>query len=256
MRLAPIWMSTLCLIFATTTHGQEAVEPPGSEKDLKTQTLEAGAAIMQTDSPVDALNIHLVGIHPMKADPNHQMDAHHFCRQVNEDFAQCALFDGSDGDANLNGIEYIISEDLFESLPDEEKQYWHPHNYEILSGTLVAPRLPAAAERELMRGKMNSYGKTWHLWNSGNSNTEPDKLPMGEPRLAWSLNRDNEANPELLKRRQKELEMELAEIREKRAELLELAKPQKGVDALKGEFGRPTQSIEGVEEKSSSSGNQ
>ena len=66
------------------------------------------------------------------------MEAHHFCRQVNEDFAQCALFDGNSEDANLNGIEYIISARVFDQLPVEERPYWHPHNGEILSGQLVA----------------------------------------------------------------------------------------------------------------------
>lgn len=54
------------------------------------------------------MNVYLVGLHPMKDHPEHQMEAHHFCRQVNEDFAQCTLFDGNTKDANLNGIEYII----------------------------------------------------------------------------------------------------------------------------------------------------
>ena len=58
---------------------------------------------------------------------------------MNQDFAQCALFDGNGRDARLNGVEYIISEKLFETLPHEERQYWHPHNAEILSGQLVAP---------------------------------------------------------------------------------------------------------------------
>lgn len=220
--------------------------PPGAEKRGETQVLEAGAALLQTDSPLDAMNIHLVGVHPMKADPNHQMDAHHFCQQVNEDFAQCALFDGSGEGANLNGIEYIISEKLFKELPAEERQYWHPHNYEILSGTLVAPRIPAVAEKRLMKGKMNSYGKTWHTWRAEGGNHPADKLPLGEPQLAWSLNRDGEADPELMERREQRLGIDHQEVRQNRAELKSVANPQSGVDALKGKFGRETTPIDGV----------
>ena len=47
----------------------------------------------------------------------------------------------------MNGVEYIISEKLFETLPSEEKKYWHPHNGEILSGQLVAPGIPKMAEK-------------------------------------------------------------------------------------------------------------
>jgi len=133
---------------------------PGRDKSTKTKVLETGSNLIQTKAPFDPMEVYLIGFHPMKEDPGHQMEAHHFCTQVNEDFAQCVLFDGNSEDAKLTGIEYIISERLFETLPEEEKQYWHPHNYEILSGQLVAPGLPDVAEIELLDSKMNSYGKT------------------------------------------------------------------------------------------------
>ena len=46
-------------------------------------------------------DIYLVGFHPMKDDPEMQMEAHHYCHQVNEDFAQCMLFDGNTAKANM-----------------------------------------------------------------------------------------------------------------------------------------------------------
>lgn len=240
-------MLLLAGLLATAVAAAESSLPPGESKSGTTRVLEAGAALLQGDAPLDGMNIHLVGIHPMKADPRHQMDAHHFCRQVNADFAQCVLFDGGGADANLTGVEYIISAELFEQLPAEERKYWHPHNYEILSGTLVAPNIPAVAEHRLMKGKMNSYGKTWHTWQAGGGNHEAQALPLGDPELAWSLNRDGEADPGLLQRRQAELGIDVSDVRENRADLRPLAEPQQGVDVLKGKFGRPTQPIEGVE---------
>jgi len=183
------------------------------------------------------------------------MEAHHFCNQVNEDFAQCVLFDGNTEGANLTGIEYIISEKLFESLQDEEKQYWHPHNYEILSGQLVAPGLPDIAEKELMESKMNSYGKTWHVWSTRTAHREGDKFPLGEPILAWSFNRDGEAKPGLVERRDKRMDIRSKEIRQERKDLIPMANPQRGVDALQGMFPRPTESIPGVEDKSTTNQN-
>lgn len=221
--------------------------PAGREKTAKTEALEAGAKALQADSPLAAMDIHLDGFHPLKQDPGHQMAVHHYCRQVNEDFAQCALFDADTRDAKLNGIEYIISEKLFESLPEKERQYWHPHNYEILSGQLVAPGLPAAAEDALMRGKMNSYGKTWHLWDTGSG----DRLPLGEPMLAWSFNHDGEARPGLVEERDRRLHVDPEAKRDQRLSLVGLAKPQSGVDALKGRFGRPTKELPGVQDKAS-----
>lgn len=227
-------------------HAAETASPPGSDASAKTRALALGAKAMQGNAPVGAMDIHLVGFHPLKAEPGHQMEAHHFCRQVNEDFAQCVLFDGDGVDANLNGIEYIVSEKLFASLPETERSYWHPHNAEILSGQLIAPGIPDVAEKALMKGKMNSYGKTWHVWNTGAFDREPDRLPLGEAMLAWSFNRDGEAKPELVEARDRRLGVSTGRTRERRAELRELARPQYGVDALKGAFERPVRDIPGV----------
>ena len=223
--------------------------PAGSEESAKTDVLEAGAKVLQRDSPLGPMDVYLVGFHPMKDDPAHQMEAHHFCRQVNEDFAQCALFDGNTRDANLNGIEYIISEKLFETLPQADRQYWHPHNYEILSGQLVAPGIPEVAEKELMRKKMNSYGKTWHVWHTGTASKPADKLPLGKAMLAWSFNRDGEAEPGLAEQRDQRMDIDSAAKRQERQELRSLARPQEGVDVLNGKFPRPTTPISGVVDK-------
>ncbi|MAM88805.1 MAG: outer membrane or secreted lipoprotein [unclassified Hahellaceae] len=237
-----------CTGFAET---KPAVEPEGREESTKTNVLEAGAAALQPDDPLEPMNVYLVGFHPMKDDPSHQMEAHHFCTQVNEDFAQCVLFDGNTRDANLNGIEYIISEHLFEQLPEPEKQYWHPHNGEILSGQLVAPNLPVQADHELMKSKMNSYGKTWHTWETARGASDKS-LPLGEPMLAWSFNRQGEAKADLVKSRDKRMNIDTEARRKAREDLIPLARPQSGVDALKGQFQGPTQPIPGVVSKDDS----
>ncbi|GAB3538046.1 OBAP family protein [Noviherbaspirillum agri] len=223
--------------------------PAGQEKSGKTQALEAGAKVLQGNAPLEPFDVYLSGFHPMKDQPDMQVTAHHYCHQVNEDFAQCALFDSNKKNANLNGIEFIISEKLFESLPEEERKYWHPHNGEILSGQLVAPGIPEAAEKSLMKSKMNSYGKTWHVWNTGQDGMAGDKLPLGPAMLAWSFSRDGEAKPGLVEKRDKQMDMNSAEKRKQRADLQKLARPQSGVDDLKGRFGRPTQDIPGVVDK-------
>ena len=221
-------------------------EPPGAEKTAKTRALETGAKLLQGNAPVAKMDIYLNGFHPMKNQPGHQMEAHHFCHQMNQDFAQCALFDGNGAAARLNGVEYIISEKLFATLPEAEKKYWHPHNGEILSGQLIAPGIPQVAEKALMKDKMNSYGKTWHVWNTGVFGLAPDPLPTGEPMLAWSFNRDGEAAPGLVEQRDKRFGVDSAERRSERSELRSLARPQSGVDDLKGAFSRPTQDIPGA----------
>lgn len=116
-----------CFLVMTSTFSiaQETVAPPsgppGAEKTPKTRALEAGAKLLQHNRPMAGFDIYLVGFHPMKEHPEHQMEAHHYCHQRNEDFAQCVLFDSNTSAANMHGLEYIISEKLFESLPAAEK---------------------------------------------------------------------------------------------------------------------------------------
>jgi hypothetical protein len=166
------------------------------------------------------------------------MEAHHYCKNMNEEFTQCVIFDGNTDKSNIIGLEYIISEALFETLPNEEKKYWHPHNYEILSGELVLPGVPAAAEKATLKKKLNSYGKTWHVWDTGHvGQRAAHNLPIGEPKLAWSYNRDGEMPQSLATERDERMKVDTAEKKQERAELSSLAKPQQGVDAMKNELG-------------------
>lgn len=219
---------------------------PGDPKTPRTVTLETGAKVLQSAAPLRPFDMHLVGFHPLKDHPEHQMEAHHYCHQMNEDFAQCTLFDSAGSNARLNGIEYIISEKLFEKLPPAERAFWHPHNGEILSGQLVAPGIPGPVEKELMRAKINSYGKTWHVWNTGHEGGAPDPLPLGPAMLAWSFSREGEAIPAMVEKRDRRLGINTADVRKQRADLAKLARPQSGVDDLRGKFARPGRDIPGV----------
>jgi hypothetical protein len=205
---------------------------PGTDRTAKTATLETGAALLQAKAPVEKIAIYLNGFHIAKADPGMQMEAHHYCNQVDQDLAQCVLFDGNTAAARMMGIEYIISERLYRTLPVEERAYWHPHNYEVLSGELRLPGLPDVAERETLEGKVNSYGKTWHTWMTGMPDRKPDPLPYGPPHLQWSVNRDGELKPGMVAERDRRLGLNTAEERKARASLVRLARPQGGVAAL------------------------
>ncbi|HTU99443.1 MAG TPA: OBAP family protein, partial [Luteitalea sp.] len=223
----------------------------GRRRSARTAALEAGADVAQRKGPVTAMSMHLVGFHPAKADAAMQMESHHFCNQVNEDLAQCVLFDGDTPEARLHGVEYIISARLYDTLPSEERAYWHPHNYEILSGTLRLPGLPDVAEDAALRDKMNSYGKTWHVWQSGVFGRAPDPLPLGPPHLAWSFNRDGEATPEMVASRDRRMTLDTAAARERRRALIHTARPQGGVDAMRGQFADASEAPEGVRDSGS-----
>ncbi|KAG6575335.1 Oil body-associated protein 1A, partial [Cucurbita argyrosperma subsp. sororia] len=91
------------------------------------------------------------------------------------------------------GIEYIISENLFLTLPDEEKRFWHSHEYEVKSGTLFMPGVPGAIERVDMEKVCKTYGKVFHFWQVDRG----DILPLGIPQLMMALTRDGQLDPSL-----------------------------------------------------------
>src|SRR3954468_12580474 len=216
---------------------ESPVTPAGEGRSLWRAPREAGAALLQDTTPLKDFDIYVAGLHCAKDEPQMQMEAHHYCRQVNQDFLQCVLFDGNTKDANLIGIEYIVSERLFDTLPEDEKPYWHPHNYEILSGQLTAPGLPDVAERAFLKQLMNSYGKTWHTWHTGRHDGEPgDRLPLGDPKLMWSFNRDGEADEALRGDFQRAMGVDEGTKRQQRRDLVERARPQRGVGLMAAEF--------------------
>ncbi|HAL66735.1 MAG TPA: DUF1264 domain-containing protein, partial [Pseudomonas sp.] len=153
------------------------VQTPGAPIKPGTQWLEKGAALLQAKPPIDALNAYLDGFHFYNGHPDIQMEAHHYCAILNEDVIQCVIYDGSTATAKIMGVEYIIDQKLFARLPAKEKALWHSHGFEVSSGQLVAPGIPAPAEHALMKRLATTYGKTWHTWH-----TDQDKsLPMGVP---------------------------------------------------------------------------
>src|SRR5690242_1370764 len=81
------WSSTVAailLLAGCTSEKKAEVAPAGRQESGTTRTLEAGAKALQSNSPVAGMDIYLVGFHPMKERPERQMEAHHYCRQVNE----------------------------------------------------------------------------------------------------------------------------------------------------------------------------
>lgn len=211
--------------------------PAGGGKGAWLATLEQGANLLQTNTPLRGFDVYVVGFHCAKGEPDFQMEAHHFCKVVNDDFLQCVLFDGNTKDANLIGIEYIISGRLFGGLPEEERPYWHPHNFELLSGQLAAPGLPEKAEKAFLAQLVNSYGKTWHTWHTTSGHAGAGmELPYGDPKLMWSFNRDGECDEAMKQDRDVAMGLDTDRKRGDRQSFLKSAQPQWGVDDMKDDF--------------------
>jgi hypothetical protein len=191
------------------------VKAPGADKSAKTDVLETGASALQTQPPIGAINAYLDGFHFYNGRMNGQMEAHHYCAILNEDFIQCVIYDGNVKDAKIMGIEYIVSEKLFATLPAAEKPMWHSHVHEVKSGTLIAPNIPEVAEHALMEKLIHTYGKTWHTWH-----TDLDKqLPIGVPQLMMGFTADGQADPEMIKARDQRFGIDSEKKRQAREDI-------------------------------------
>ncbi|MBB3193550.1 OBAP family protein [Roseateles terrae] len=188
------------------------VESPGQPASASTRVLEAGAVVLQDKPPIDALNVYLDGFHFYNGRPREQMEAHHFCSVLNADVIQCVIYDGSRKDAKLMGVEYVISAALFAGLPPSEKPLWHSHVHEVKSGQLVAPGIPAAAEVQLMKQLVGTYGKTWHTWHTDREKS----LPLGMPQLMMGFTADGQVDAALVEQRDQRLQIRSAKKREER----------------------------------------
>lgn len=169
---------------------------------MSTKLFDSAGEMMQSFVPIAQIHQHVCGLHYYANDKQRIVEAHHFCTHVNENMHQCVIYDSDESNARLIGIEYIITKELFETLPDEEKKYWHSHVYEVKSGTLFMPFLKAVpnaiqnkAEHSEMSHLVNTYGKTYHFWQVDRG----DQIPLGEPQLMMAFTKDGQIPGHVLK---------------------------------------------------------
>nr|CAG4711888.1 unnamed protein product [Naegleria fowleri] len=127
--------------------------------------------------PIRHIHKHICGLHGYGYDMNRVVTAHHYCSHPNEHICQCVIYDNDTKDARLIGIEYIISEELYNKLDPEEQKLWHSHVYEVKGGLIKCPNIPTMAETEIMKFLIKSYGKTIHTWQVDLGHDIPIGLP-------------------------------------------------------------------------------
>ncbi|KAK6930647.1 Oil body-associated protein-like [Dillenia turbinata] len=168
---------------------------PGVPTQTGTGLVEKATSVVQSFAPINKIHQHLCAFHFYADDMTRQVEAHHFCAHQNEEMRQCLIFDSPAPDARLIGIEYIISENLFLTLPDAEKRLWHTHEYEVKSGVLFMPGAPGQVQRQDLEKVSKTYGKTIHFWQVDKG----DNLPLGLPQVMMALTRDGQLEESLAK---------------------------------------------------------
>ncbi len=121
------------------------------------------------------------GVHLMKELPERSQVAYHFCKEVNDDLNQCVLYDGTGPDARLLGVEYLVSDAVYQKMPADEKAFWHDHKYEVDGGYLKSLTQSGDEEKKTLAKVRTLWGKVYHTWASGSD------YPRGPARLFWSV---------------------------------------------------------------------
>ncbi|KAF3456991.1 hypothetical protein FNV43_RR01648 [Rhamnella rubrinervis] len=188
-------------------------EVPGEPTQTGTALVETAASALQDFGPINKIHQHLCAFHFYGHDMTRQVEAHHFCAHQNEEMRQCLIYDGPDSDARLIGLEYIISENLFLTLPDDEKRLWHSHEYEVKSGVLFMPGVPGPIQRQDLEKVCKTYGKVFHFWQIDRGDT----LPLGIPQVMMALTRDEQLYDNLAQDVQKKHRIDFDKERENRA---------------------------------------
>lgn len=174
----------------------------GAGHPLSHRVLDVASAVMQRKYPLEAMSTYLNGFHMYADDLGRQVEATHFCIHLRHDLHQCVIFDSNSPDARLIGIEYIISEERFHGLPEDEKQLWHSHHYEVKSGMLTAPGIPVLAEHAYFKDLVSTYGKTFHTWQY-----DRDDFPYGIPQLMMGFTADGQADETMVRARDRRFGM-------------------------------------------------
>ncbi|RWR87192.1 oil body-associated protein 1B-like protein [Cinnamomum micranthum f. kanehirae] len=160
---------------------------PGEPTQTGTALIETATGAVQGFAPINQIHQHLCAFHFYATDMSRQVEAHHFCSHQNEEMRQCLIYDSPESGAHLIGVEYIISENLFLTLPDNEKLLWHTHEYEVKSGILFMPGVPGGVQRRDLEKVCKTYGKTFHFWQVDKGDT----LPLGLPQVMYAFTRDD-----------------------------------------------------------------
>lgn len=201
---------------------------PGDPKSTKKTMLEYGASMVQSFKPLHNFSKYFTTIHSFSDDTDNQSISHGFCADLSEDFSQSILYDSNEKYAKIIGVEYTISQRLYDVLPEEEKILWHPNSYQVKGGLMTAPRVPQKVEDEIMKMLVNTYAKTVYTWNY-----KDDILPIGVPSLMTTPTENYEVNKNLLRERDRSLGIDTEELREARNYIPEPYRKGKYVPSLK-----------------------
>ena len=140
----------------------------GGVKSFQT-SVAANGDNHEDNGPTSGFNIHVSVNKHDSENLDHQMD--HYCKLDDKIVAVCLLFDGHETNAHLEQVEFIITDEQYQQLPEREKFNWHNHAVELTPerGEPQIIDLPEGVDGAALLGTLKqTYGKVVTRWDAGN----------------------------------------------------------------------------------------
>lgn len=165
-------------VSTTTAQMSNMRETAGSSSSpMANETAVTAPTLGKPVDGYDAPQGHLNAVRHVFNDPALRVE--HFCKPSDKIVLVCQLYDGASANATLVGVEYIIMQGQYDSLPDREKPYWHAHRVEFRPDRAdpMMPELSPEQARAEMAKLMPTWGKVVITWNP------EDGLPSFPPQV-------------------------------------------------------------------------
>lgn len=125
--------------------------------------------------PTEGYAIHVMAPHKME-DGTIAGPHHHYCKPVSKEILQCQLYESTDPNAHLIGVEYFVEKNLARKNMKLElwNKHYHDHAVEIATGRVQVLDMEPDKAKEVAEAAGKTDGIVFLLWPHG------APIPTGE----------------------------------------------------------------------------
>lgn len=115
----------------------------------------------QVGGPIQEFSTYLVATHFLRGQ---SYETHHYFKELRDGVLQGLVFRTTEQGAPLIEVEWAISGEVFERLPNWQKEFWHPLAPAVDAGRIRIPGLEPAQEQEMLQSTIRGlYAQTINL---------------------------------------------------------------------------------------------
>lgn len=135
--------------------------------EMQSPSSGTATASMKT-SPSEGYSLHVVAPHKMD-DGSIGGPYHHYCKAHSPTIIQCLLYESTEANALLIGVEYFVAKSVAREAVSFEtwNKFYHDHDVEIQTGRVQILDLPPDEVKKIAAAAAQTDGIIFHLWPKG-----------------------------------------------------------------------------------------